>query len=125
MRTTSRAHHYQIDTVDLRLHHDRLTNVTGGGSDKTPARIGSIDVLQHRRLQFCFAIEVRRAVEENQLGFMCAGECESVAHRFSGVRRQVSRTKNSFDINHWRQASSPPFRELFRWPHDLDRAMRT
>jgi len=46
------------------------------------------------------AIDFRPAVEEHQLRFMRARKRECVAHRFSGERRQVGRTKNAFDIDH-------------------------
>jgi hypothetical protein len=57
-------------------------------------------MFRHGRFQFLFAIEVQRAMEENHLRVVRAREGECVAHGFSGMGRQVSGTKNAFDINH-------------------------
>src|SRR6185369_16538402 len=63
----------------------------------------------YRQSQFFLTIDVRRTVKENQLCFVRACERRCITHRFSGVGRQISRTKNAFDIDH----DCPPFRKYF------------
>ena len=47
-----------------------------------------------------FAVGIIGAVQQNQLSLLSARQRQRITHRFRGVWRQVSRTKNAFDIDH-------------------------
>jgi hypothetical protein len=51
-------------------------------------------------------------------------DAESRAHRIAGVRRQIYRTENVFDVNHKTKRCAFAGAS-FLWPYNLNGAMRT